>query len=81
MSDAAVSSVSFGILRFTGYEESKKMFEEAAQISTAEALVGREDVVARLSDLVRRYGMDPSDGPSEWKPNSNDPSSLDAFCN
>ena len=81
LSDADVSSVSFGILRFTGYEESKRMFEEAAKMSTAEALVGREDVVARLSELVRRYGMDPFDDPSEWKPGSISPSSLDAFCN
>lgn len=81
LSDAGVSSVSFGILRFTGYEESKKMFEEAAQMSTAEALVGREDVVARLTDLVRRYGMEPTDGSSEWKPDPSDLQSLDTFCN
>ncbi len=80
MSDAGVSSVSFGILRFTGYEESRKMFEEAAQMSTAEALVGREDVVARLSDLVRRFGMDADDS-FEWRMDPSDSPSLDAFCN
>ncbi|MDA4125655.1 MAG: radical SAM protein [Thaumarchaeota archaeon] len=81
LSDAGVSSVSFGILRFTGYEESKKMFEEAARMSTAEALVGRDDVVARLSDLVKRYGLESTDGSTEWKPKRNDFPSLDTFCN
>jgi DNA repair photolyase len=81
LSDAGVSSVSFGILRFTGYEESKKMFEEAAQMSTAEALVGREDVEARLTDLVKRYGMDTIADSTKWKPEMNDSPSLDTFCN
>jgi DNA repair photolyase len=77
MSDAGVSSVSFGILRFTGYEESKKMFEEAAKVSTAEALLGREDVVARLSGLIRRYGMESMD--DRWKPDTSAYPSLDSF--
>ncbi len=79
LSDAGVSSVSFGILRFTGYEESKKMFEEAAQMSTAEALLGREDVVARLSDLVKRYGMESMDD-TNWKPDTTASPSLDSFA-
>ncbi len=79
LSDAGVSSVSFGILRFTGYEESKKMFEEAAQMSTAEALLGREDVVARLSDLVKRYGMESMDD-IKWKPDTTASPSLDSFA-
>jgi DNA repair photolyase len=79
ISDAGVSSVSFGVLRFTGYEESKKMFEEAAGMSTADALVGRDGVVAELSDLVRRYGMDPSDD-ARWKPGPNFATSLDGFA-
>ena len=81
LSDAGVSSVSFGILRFTGYEESKKMFEEVAQMSTAEALVGREHVVARLLDLLKRYGMESTDDSTKWKSNKSNLPSLDAFCN
>jgi DNA repair photolyase len=79
LSEARVSHVSFGILRFTGYEESKKMFEGAAGMATADALTGREDVVARLYDLVRRYGMEPADG-MEWKPEPTGGPSLDPFC-
>jgi DNA repair photolyase len=75
--DARVSWVSFGILRFTGYEESKAMFEAAAGMSTAKALTGRDDVVAKLSSLVREYGMEPKDEMSGWKPEG--PISLDSF--
>jgi DNA repair photolyase len=80
LNSAGVSSVSFGILRFTGYVESKKMFEETAKMSIAEALVGRDDVVARLSDLVKRYGMEPTDDSSEWRPDTSELPSLDTFC-
>jgi DNA repair photolyase len=80
LSDAGVSAVSFGVLRFTGYEESKKMFEQAARISTAEALVGREDVTARLSNLVTRFGMEWKVDASGWKQDTEDAPSLDSFC-
>jgi DNA repair photolyase len=75
--DAHVSWVSFGILRFIGYEESKAMFEAAAGMSTAEALAGRDEVVTRLSSLVRKYGMEPKEEMFGWKPM--DPISLDSF--
>lgn len=76
---AGVSAVSFGILKFTGYEESREMFEETARMSAAEALVGREDVVAKLSDLVRRFGMEPADDTFKWRPDAGDAQSLDGF--
>jgi DNA repair photolyase len=80
LKDAGVRSVSFGILRFAGYEESKKMFEEAAGMSAADALVGREEVVAKLANLVRRYGMEPRDSMSRWKPDPAETPALDTFC-
>lgn len=78
--DAGVSAVSFGILRFTGYEESKKMFEDAAQMTTAEALAGRDEAVKRLSDLVGRYGMERTAEEAWWKPDAEEAVSLDGFC-
>ena len=78
LSEAGVPSVSFGVLRFAGYEESRKMFEETAQMSTAEALAGRGDVVARLSELVKQFGMERAvDTP--WKQDADDGPSLDSF--
>ena len=78
--DAGVSAVSFGILRFAGYEESRKMFEEAARMSATEALVGREDTTARLSNLIKRFGMEWKTDASWWTPDSEDTLSLDGFC-
>ena len=66
--EAGVSWVSFGVLRFTGYEESRKMFEKATGMRTEEALAGRDELVSRLTSLVRRYGMEAKDYASGWKP-------------
>ncbi len=75
---AGVSSVSYGVLRFVGYEESRKMFEATARMSTSEALAGRAEVVARLSALVRKHEMQRSDD-MEWKVDTVDSPSLDRF--
>jgi DNA repair photolyase len=80
LSGAGVSSVSFGILRFNGYEESKLMFEAIAGMDSSEALAGREQVVAKLSSLVRQHGMVPRDDTSEWTPEAQTLPSLDGYC-
>ena len=67
LAEAGVSWVSFGVLRFAGYEESRKMFEESTGMSAAEALAGRDELVKELMGLVRRFGMQPRDDVSEWK--------------
>ena len=78
--DAGVSSVSFGVIRFTGYEESRRMFEEAARMSAAEALAGQEEVVSMLTEQVRRYGMEPTRD-AKWKPETSNDLSLDSYYN
>lgn len=78
LSEAGVSWVRFGVLRFQGYAESKKMFEEATGMSAAEALAGEDELVSRLSALVRRYGMRPRGGAPRWRPDSSQ--TLDRFC-
>lgn len=78
LKDAGVASVSYGVLRFSGYEESKKMFEAEAGMTAAEALVGRVEVVAKLSALVRQHAMEPHDDTAEWKP-SKERLALDSF--
>ena len=60
LSDAGVGSVSFSILRFAGYEDSMRMFESTAGMSTREALSGKEGVEEALSRLVREHGMEHS---------------------
>jgi DNA repair photolyase len=56
---AGVSTVRFGLLRFAGYEESKKMFEESAGVELAAAVSGWDRLRERLTGLVRTYGMEP----------------------
>ena len=79
LSDAGVSYVTFGILRFVGYEESRLMFEATAGMSTDTALAGQDEIVARLSELVRRHSMVPKDEMSGWTPVLDASPSLDDF--
>ena len=81
LSRAGVSWVSFGVLTFVGYEESRKMFEKATGLRAEEALAGRDELVARISRLVERYGMRARDS-FQWKPlpgNSFDQVSLETY--
>ena len=79
LSAAGVTSLSFGILRFAGYEESRRKFEGMSGVSFAEALAGRDEMVARLSDLVRRYGMKPPAHTRGQRRNASYDLSLDGF--
>lgn len=79
LSTAGVPSVSFGVLRFAGYEESRGLFEETAGMSASEALEGKEAMSSTLRGLVREYGMTPT-GDMSWKPNAEDAPSLESFC-
>jgi len=79
LKEAGVCSVSYGVLRFAGYEDSRKMFEAAAGMSTAEALVGRDELTAKLDRLIRDHGFEPRDEFSGWKPESKD-MALEAFA-
>lgn len=79
LGSAGVSSVSFSLLRFEGYEESRQMFEAMAGMRTDEALTGREQIVAKLSRLVRKHSMTPRDEMSGWAPGIRDSPILDDF--
>ena len=78
LSSAGVSSLSFGALRFEGYEESRLLFEATAAMGTSEALAGREQMMAKLSKLVKQYSMVQKDEKG-WRPDSEIPMSLDSF--
>ena len=79
LGDAGVGSVSFGILRFAGYEGSMRMFEATAGMSTREALSGKEGVEAVLSKLVREHGMEHSFQTPGWRPRAGNTQLLDRF--
>jgi DNA repair photolyase len=78
LSNANVRSVTFGLLRFAGYSDSEKMFVESSWMSLSEALEGQREVVAKLTDLVRQYGMAPETN-VHWTPEPVDSQSLDSF--
>ncbi len=76
---AGVRTVSCSVLRFAGYEESKRLFEDTARMTAAEATVGMDEVALKLSGLVKRHGLawDPDE---RWKPEPASPQNLDLFC-
>jgi DNA repair photolyase len=65
---AGVSSVSAGILRFQGYEESRETFEEVSRVPAAELTVGAEETIARVRALIGEFGFEPGDSFFQWKP-------------
>ena len=77
LADAGVKRVSYAVLRFAGYEESRKMFEDSTGMTFEEALDGRDELVARISTLVREHGMDAEGG--RWRTIVSDNLSLESF--
>lgn len=66
LAEAGVSSVSPGILRFQGYEESKAMFERITGTPSAPLMRGGDETLARVQGLLRRYSLDRSDELLRW---------------
>ena len=77
LANAGVRRVSHAVLRFAGYEESRKMFEESTGVAFAEALDGRDELVARISMLIREHGMESEEG--GWRPTVSEKWSLESF--
>ena len=77
--DAGVGSVSFSVLRFKGYEDSRKLFEASSGMTATQALEGEERLVSKLSELVRKHGLRPRDGAIRWRPEAEELRSLDSF--
>jgi DNA repair photolyase len=64
---ARVSCVVFGMLRFVGYEESRIMFEERTNKSSASVMMGEREVRERVGKLVAGHGLSDSESVLEWK--------------
>ncbi|MGH2638801.1 MAG: radical SAM protein [Rhabdochlamydiaceae bacterium] len=67
LKEVRVSTVSIGLLRFTGYEESRKMFEQRTGQRAAEASLGGNEVIQKLSGLAKRYEIDTTGAGLAWK--------------
>ncbi|HKW04255.1 MAG TPA: radical SAM protein, partial [Nitrososphaerales archaeon] len=65
LKECGVSAVSPGLLRFNGYAESKRMFEERSNSKFADALVGCE-VMNTINQLSRSCDLDDTDFVLSW---------------
>ena len=66
LKDAGVSAISLGLLRFIGYETSRRMFEERTGINSRKALENSVEIIAEVRDLAEQAGLDTSCSSLEW---------------
>lgn len=78
LSNAKISGISLGLLRFIGYEASKIMFEERTGTSASEALVGSARVTKEVHELADKYGLDTSCSALSWR-KQDDSKNLELF--
>lgn len=66
LADAGVSSVTAGLLRFQGYEESRAMFERATGKNSALMMEGGDATLEQVRELLRKHALDRSEEMFEW---------------
>jgi DNA repair photolyase len=64
-----VCGISLGMLRFTGYEQSKLMFEERTGIDSAAAISNGPEIMAEIEELAIQAGLDTSCSELQWRKN------------
>jgi DNA repair photolyase len=67
LKDAGVKAIHAGMLRFEGYDTSRKMFEEKSGASYYGAILGSDSVMHKVNSLIVRYGFDTSPKIFEWR--------------
>jgi DNA repair photolyase len=72
LSRAGVSTVTPGALRFIGYEESRKMFEESVGQKSSDLMFGSADVIAKVKELASKHGLDATGSRLCWTPPKNE---------
>jgi DNA repair photolyase len=77
--NAGVSTVTMGVLRFIGYEESRIMFEERTGQSARDILTDGRAVRQNLADMAREYGLDTTGSCLSWADTGNDIQTLEHF--
>ena len=80
LKEAEVSSVTIGLLRFVGYEQSRQMFEERSGQSVQKLIEGGSAIRQQVVSKAHEYGLDTSGESLSWSPtpDSNAPT-LDSF--
>jgi DNA repair photolyase len=78
---AEVSSVAIGLLRFTGYEQSKQMFEERSGHDSERLIESGSFVRQQIVRKANEYGLDTSGSSLSWSPGGHDTApNLDSFA-
>jgi DNA repair photolyase len=67
LKEAGISAISLGVLRFTGYEASKIMFEKRTGIDSTEALANGVEIIGEVEELAESAGLDISCRSLEWR--------------
>lgn len=73
LKEAGVSSVTAGILRIQGYEESRKMFEEATGVSAGGLISGGEVLIAEVRRKIAANGFEPAESFFAWRADEETP--------
>ncbi|MDA4130062.1 MAG: radical SAM protein [Thaumarchaeota archaeon] len=76
---SGVSTVTIGVLRFTGYEESRIMFEERTGKISAEVMKDGAVTRQRIVKLAQAHGIDTNGDCLSWKNAENELQSLERF--
>ncbi|MFI5421372.1 MAG: radical SAM protein [Nitrososphaerales archaeon] len=77
--NAGVDTITLGILRFTGYEESRIMFEERTGKSAHEVMQSGQEVREQLKEKAHSYRLDTSGACLSWTEDVTVRSTLDHF--
>ncbi len=81
LKEVEVSSVTVGLLRFVGYEQSKQMFEERSGQSAEKLMEGGSTVRQQVISKATEYGLDTSGSSLCWSPGDDDAApTLDNFA-
>ncbi|MEM3711049.1 MAG: radical SAM protein [Thermoprotei archaeon] len=70
LKDAGVAAIHTGVLRFEGYEASRKMFEEKTGVTYFGAVLGSHSVMRKVDELIRLYGFDTTTTIFTWRDNN-----------
>ena len=65
---AELSTISFGLLRFNGYEKSRQMFEERSGRKALEVMAGGQSVYQEVKEKAMSHGLDTTGSILSWDP-------------
>jgi len=81
LKEVKVSTVTIGVLRFVGYEQSKQMFEERSGQCVEKLMEGSSTVRQLLVNKANEYGLDTSGSSLSWSPGEDNTAlTLESFA-